>query len=150
MPASRPPFGREKPNGAREKLTFRPKARTTVTPSQNRQITSPATAVFVRTTESSVPCGSLTASVLEVDLVRRPAAGGVLQQPLLERDRKQADLPQLFDADPPELAQGRFRAWCYLRVASEGGLRFRLRLHACYDVDRVPVLAQKLAHVEKA
>src|SRR5215210_6677822 len=85
-PPSSPPLGRLKPNGASEKLAFRPRRRAPSTPSQKRQTTRIATVVFVRTTESRVPLGSLTGAAFQVDLVRRPAAGHVHGVPALAQE----------------------------------------------------------------
>src|SRR4028118_1701849 len=104
-PASRPPSGRLNPKGASEKLAFCPRARATTTPSQNRQTTSAATAVLVRTTESSVPWGSLTAPASQGDLIRSPASGRVLQQPLPQRGGQELYLPQVPGVDPAQLVQ---------------------------------------------
>src|SRR3990170_230113 len=137
-PASRPPSGRLKPKGASEKLAFRPRARATTTPSQKRQTTSAATAVFVRTTESSVPWGSLTAPAPQVDLVRGPAPGRVLQQPLLQRSGQELYPPQLPGVDPAQLAQRGLRVRRDLGVGAEAGLRVVLRGHTDGDVHGVP------------
>src|SRR5215218_1419133 len=99
------------------------------------------------TTESSACCGSTT-SALQVDLVRGPASGRILEQAVPDPGREQFDPPELVNLHPAELPQSGLRARRDLGVAPELGLLVPFRRHAHGDVHRMPSLSQELAHVQ--
>src|SRR5829696_2708553 len=147
IPARIPPFGRENPRGAREYLALLPKNLIRVTEAQNTASTRTAIAASSATTESRSPRASATGAP-EVDLVRSPSAIRVGQEPLLYGGRQECYVPQLIDAHPTDLPPRRLRAGLDLGIAPQDSLIVAFQDHARDDVDRVPSLAQELAHVE--
>src|SRR5215211_5221377 len=146
-PARIPPRGRENPRGVREYPTFLPKLRIHVTASQNPPITAPTASEYNTTTESNTSCESAICAS-HVDFVRAPSVASVPQEPLLYGGRQKLDLPQLLDAYPPYLCEGRLGIRSDLRITPQAWLLVSFQDHPHDDVDRMASLPQELAHVE--
>src|SRR5215203_1303113 len=147
IPPGTPPSGRENPRGAKEYPILFPKLLIRRTESQNPPTTNPATAASRATTESKAPCDSPT-SAPEVDVIRDPSVAGIVQEPPLHGIRQKLDPPQLIHAYPAHLTQSRLGTWRDLRITPQNSVIVPLQRHPGHDVDRMPPLAQKLAHVE--
>src|SRR5215211_2598978 len=95
------------------------------------------------TTESSACCGSTT-SALQVDLVRGPASGRILEQAVPDPGREQFDPPELVNLHPAELPQSGLRARRDLGVAPELRLLRDLTLRALrYRLSRLQPAARQ-------
>src|SRR5918995_2615110 len=149
IPARNPPLGRENPRGASEYPTFLPRLRIQKTTSQNPPTTVPTAAAPNTTNESNASCVS-TICASNVDSIRGPSVAGVSQESFLYGGWQKLDLPQLRDAHPAHLSEGRLGARRDLGVAPEGGFFVSFHRHAGDDVDCVAPLPQELAHVEDA
>src|SRR5215207_9639164 len=148
-PARNPPLGRENPRGASEYPTFLPRLRIQKTASQNPPTTVPTAAAPKTTNESNASCES-TICASNVDSIRGPSVACVSQESFLYGGRQKLDLPQLLDAHPAYLSEGRLGARFDLGVAPEARLPASFQRHSGDDVDRVASLPQELAHVEDA
>src|SRR5215207_319813 len=147
IPPGTPPSGRENPRGAKEYPTLFPKLLIRRTESQNPPTTNPATAASRPTTESKAPCDSPT-SAPEVDVIRDPSVVRIIQEPPLYGIRQKLNLPQLIDAYPAHLPQSWLGTWRDLGITPQDSIVVPLQRHPGHDVDRMPPLAQKLAHVQ--
>src|SRR5918993_2974304 len=147
IPPGKPPSGRENPRGAREYPTLFPKLLIRRTESQNPPTTNPATAASRATTESKAPCDSPT-SAPEVDVIRDPSVAGILQEPPLHGIRQKLDPLQLIHAYPAHLPQCRLGTWRYLGITPQDSVIVPLQRHPGHDVDRMPLLTQKLAYIQ--
>src|SRR5215210_5431174 len=123
--------------------------RSNETASQNIPTTVPATAASNNTTESNVPCGSAICAS-NVDVIRGPSVGGVLQEPFLNAGGQKLYLPQLTDAHPAYLSERRLGTGLDFGVAPEACLPVSFQRHSGDDVDRMASLPQELAHIDDA
>src|SRR5829696_2831085 len=147
IPARNPPLGRENPRGASEYPAFLPRLRIQKTASQNPPTTVPTAAAPKTTNASNASCES-TICASNVDSIRGPSVACVSQESFLYGGRQKLDLPQLLDAHPAYLSEGRLGARFDLGVAPEGGFLVSFQRHPGDDVDRMASIPQELVHVE--